>query len=230
MLDSPDRLYGYRNGLAYILGRVQGGFDGRQLLFDAESRQVLIVGGHRGLTEHSVDAVLDAEPGVGFEATAEGPWVHTPQLLHSAFGWTWRLGDESTDDSSFAMELTVGHQLRWEGRDEVDRGLVLWPHLGYAYQAGPEERTHLGAVGLSVGYGSEAWRLMYRPRGVLGSRAGVFTTGLRHGLYAEFLFGLVSVEVIHQLLWTDGTQTQDVQILVGLTPVRLALIFWLFGL
>jgi hypothetical protein len=127
-------------------------------------------------------------------------------------------------------------------RDEQPLKAALWlqPEFGYSYQRGgpggpgpgsepgdPRPSSHLGSLGLGVGYGNLLFlTAAYTPRLVVGLVGDELAVGLRHGLAGHFLGRLFSAELSHQLLVVSGELRHELRLLLGLNAGAL-LVPWL---
>lgn len=187
-------------------------------------------------------------------AIGEGARETLLPTVGAALGPIWPLSPGGR--AGLAVDVTVGAALRLSGRrgaspaavppwqlvgrhDEQYLRAALWlqPEFGYSYERSergeggepgdPRTSSHLGSLGLGVGYGNLLFlTAAYTPRLVVGLVGGELAVGLRHGLAGHFLGRLFSAELSHQLLLVGGELRHELRLLLGLNAGAL-LVPWL---
>ncbi len=105
------------------------------------------------------------------------------------------------------------------------RSLWLSPVVGFSLSnpltdSGSNAISALASLGLGLGYGNRELTGSYTPRLVIGGIDGRPAIGLRHGLGAQLLFRIFSIELAHQVVWLSGAPApmHELQLLFGLNP------------
>lgn len=156
------------------------------------------------------------------EADLDGARPRTPVrsrgvLLRLALGPLWQLTPDR-GDAAFALDLVLRFPFAVGGDDP---GFVFWPAVGYTYED-TQRAGHLVTLGLGLGYGGHVFAVAWVPRLVLGAPDGAFAAGWRHGLYAELLYGVMHVEVAHQVVYPGGPERHDLRFGVGVDLLAMA--------
>lgn len=118
----------------------------------------------------------------------------------------------------------------------------LFPEAGYVYQRRDLGTTALFNLGVGLGYmPTPLVYFAYMPRFVVGRVYGadaggnlspdLYRTaiGLRHGPLVGLLFGILNVELSHQLLWLEGRQQHEGMLLLGVDVLRLVILSLVSG-
>lgn len=109
----------------------------------------------------------------------------------------------------------------------IDHGPTWGLVTGYGYEGGG---THLFQLGGELGVTpSHLWSGLVGLRGVIGSSEGELGLGMRATVGADFLIGIVHVELGYQLLSVDGDAQHDLRVMAGLDLLRLVLLPLAFG-
>jgi hypothetical protein len=130
--------------------------------------------------------------------------------------------------AGYSLEIGAGAMLQPLVRDRGPT-LWVWPELAYRYETHPTRGGHLFDLGVGVGYGTHLVGFFYRPRLVLGgidrgTEAGPAVYGLRHGIAVQTLWGVLGLEVSHQVLGSNEGALNDLRL--GLS-VNLAPLIWI---
>lgn len=134
-------------------------------------------------------------------------------------------------EPTFALDLDAGAVVLFG--DELS--FALNPELGYSFDS---YGSHAFNLMLGFGGGVPMAYMLLQPRflaGTLvqdagdGSDATFAATGMRNGLGMHFLFDLLSVEVGHQFLYSEGTFHNDVHVLFGTNPASAAMVLALLA-
>ncbi len=145
-----------------------------------------------------------------------------------AMGPSIFLPDGLDSDSSFTLDLELG--LRTPFAVIHDSMLMLWPVIGYSYDASDLVGGHRMVAGLGI----NAWLLNGKlslsamSRFVMGSVAGAdgLTLGTRNGLRIEAILGLLAVDVSHQMFFLDGGRTNEVRVTIGTDIMMWLRVIW----
>lgn len=130
--------------------------------------------------------------------------------------------------AGYSLEIAAGAMLQPLVRDRGPT-LWVWPELAYRYETHPTRGGHLFDLGVGVGFGTHLVGFFYRPRLVLGgidrgTEDGPAVYGLRHGVAVQALWGVLGLEVSHQVLGSNEGALNDMRL--GLS-VNLAPLIWI---
>lgn len=164
------------------------------------------------VTTDSSGPLVRAVPSVREDASARPPIlemkVRMPRL-GIGIGPVLRLGPSGGAwNSAAGVDATFGWMMGY-GRPggaagERERLLFVLPQVGYSFVGSGPSATHLFVLGPGVGVGSRLIFVAYTPRFVAGSAQDQRAVGIRHGLSASLMMGVLSVEVAHQWLHVGG--------------------------
>jgi hypothetical protein len=128
--------------------------------------------------------------------------------------------------TTYSLELSGSFRATvLSGGDDL-QGFMIAPEVGFVYDASGAAGSHFGQVGLAMGYDAFYWGVHWVPRFVLGSANGRLALGARHGILAETFWGLVNVELSHQMLVVDGTLRHDLRLNFGVDLYVIVYMAW----
>lgn len=122
----------------------------------------------------------------------------------------------------FALDLAVGVPIFISpsgSGDLLDRVVVIYPELGYAFQ---NLSQHLFTGGAYVGFGPGMVFGSYGARFLAGQEQNTRAIGLRHGLGLHLFVDVLSLELQHQVLWLGGQSRHDLVVWLGVNLVEIA--------
>ena len=131
---------------------------------------------------------------------------------------------------SLQLQVAVLNFSRWNRASAWG----VFPEAGYVYQRRDRGTTALFNLGVGLGYmPTPLVYFAYMPRFVVGRVYGAdaggnlspdlyrTAVGIRHGPFVGLLFGILNVELSHQLLWLEGREQHDGMLLLGVDVLRL---------
>lgn len=168
-----------------------------------------------------------AAPGDGAEEVKRRNYGDPQPTLRLGFGASFapHRPPATGTDAGFAFDVAVGVVV------PVGRRVSLWPEVGYSLNVREARSGHFFIAGVAPMFGKPEGRIGVAPRLVVGDAWGASGVGLRTGLVASVVHGLMSLEVGHQWIRTGGRDVHDgrflisVDVLMGLKAVA-ALIFF----
>ncbi|MBI4957823.1 MAG: hypothetical protein HY908_37810 [Myxococcales bacterium] len=134
-------------------------------------------------------------------------------------------------EPTFALDLDAGAVVLFGN----DFSFALNPELGYSFDS---YGSHAFNLLFGFGGGVPLAYMLLQPRflagtlvkdGGSGADETFAATGMRNGIGLHFLFDLVSVEVGHQFLYSDGTFHNDVHVMFGTNPASAAMVLALLA-
>lgn len=148
-------------------------------------------------------------------------WAPT---LRAAAGPVWHLRDAdpvtaTAVDAGFGVMLTPVQKTSQGGPT-----FWVWPEVLYTYNAHADRGGHFFTAGVGLGFGTHLVAAYYAPRFGVGSSGDSITSGFRHGLSTEVLWGVIGAEVSHQINFTNRGPQHAIRLLFG---INIAPIIWL---
>ena len=151
-----------------------------------------------------------------------GPYTEAWPQLHVGLGAGVHFGEPA--QVSFIVNVAAGARI-FVGDSDVMA--VIQPMVGYSHDTLPELHGHRLVVSSGFGFNAEFHSLLVEPGFVYAADEGL---GVRTTLRGDTLYGALSVNLAHQVLWSDARTNHVLQITLGVDLAVIGAGLGLFGM
>jgi len=138
--------------------------------------------------------------------------------MRPSIGAFWLLTPDQ--ETGVAFHLPVGAAIGWAGSGLgriINTTPWVLPEVAYELRSSGHHSSHALSLGCGVGYGILGPALVsYTPRLLIGRADEQVAVGLRHGIAAHGVFTFFYLELSHQVLYSGGITSQEIQLGGGL--------------